>query len=192
MERMTNTERAILLGLIPLLGATTTLFAGLAAAAISLTVVLIVFLVDRGLRAAGVAGALSGVRWALAAAAALSSSWLLSRVAPWLLPLPSGAGLALALVGATPIVFAPIAEGASLRSSTADIARYVGILLAISVVREYLGNGSIGGLLVPPHFVIPMGLFNGPIGAFALPATLVLAVRIASHLQKPAAEGEPA
>lgn len=53
---------------------------------------------------------------------------------------------------------------------------YLLVLLSISGIREFLGNGTLWGLRVAPDFYISCRVFNSPPGAFMVFAALLFAV----------------
>jgi len=171
-------ERVILLGFFPLVAATTSGWLALGAGIVILTIL----------------GAVQGIvlvtqklepsfRWALLLVISFSLSWLLSQVLPFILPVSQGSAMILLISGITPLVFRPGTKEFNVKSGLTDGLVFFGLLIFLGVVREYLGRGSMFGLLVPPYYVTPMGLFNQPIGGFTLLGTLVLFSRIAQYLQ---------
>lgn len=184
MENTTRTERAVMLGLVALLGATQDLATSIAAVVISVIAIALVW------ACAVPAGRFSpGVRYAITIAVSFSASWVMGSITPFIAPIREQSVLFLQLIGVTPIVFLP----ASIETRVVDWARtaaiYLALLPAFGLVREFFGRGTVLGYLATPGFTTPAGLFASPIGAFLLCGAVVLGWRIIMHRVRRASDG---
>ena len=173
MENTTRTERAVMLGLVALLGATQDLATSIAAVAISVIVIALVW-------ACSVLAAklTPGARYTITVAVSFGASWFLGAVAPFFAPVREQSVLFLQLIGVTPIVFTPASVETPLSEWSGTSAIYLVLLPVFGLVREFFGRGTVLGYLATPGFATPAGVFASPVGAFLLCGAVVFGWRI--------------
>lgn len=177
MDSVLRTERVALLGLLTLLGATTTLPTAVAAMVVSLAAAVAATALGRLTRV--IPEIPEVVRWSLLIAVGFGVSWLLTELAPQVLPVRTGAIPYLRLAGIAPIVFLGEARETTVRDQLMSWFVYIAMLAKMGFFRELFGNGTIWGYLVTTGFIIPADFFVAPIGAFLLLGAAVLATRMA-------------
>ncbi len=177
MDGVLRTEKVVLLGLLTLLGATTTLPTAVAAMVISLGAALVAAVVGRLMRF--IPEIPEAVRWSLLISVGFGVSWLLAELAPQVLPVRTGAMPYLRLAGIAPIVFLGEARETTMREQLLSWFVYIALLAKMGFFRELFGNGTIWGNLISTGFVIPADFLAAPIGAFLLLGTAVLTTRLA-------------
>ncbi len=196
MDGKYKVEKVVLLGLIPLLGATATVPNAVAAVGVSLGAGLVVAI------GAHIMGRMKNVPamtwWMVLITLGFGASWMLTGAAITFLPLRSSAVIFLRLVGVSPIIFVGWQRNDDEQSETADsMSRnealhlwglYLVTLLKLGVIREILGIGTFWGNLITPAFTTPADFFAGPIGAFLLLGASVLGIRFVARW-KPSLEG---
>ena len=176
MKHIPLTERAVMLGLVALLGATHDVAASIAAVAISVVVIALVWVCS------ALAGTLSpGVRYTITIAVSFGASWVMGSIAPFIAPLREQSVFFLQLIGVTPIVFMPASAETSLADWVPTAAIYLVLLPVFGLVREFFGRGTVLGYLATPGFTTPAGLFASPVGAFLLCGVVVLGWRLITH-----------
>ena len=176
MDGTIRTERVVLLGLVTLLGTTTTFTAALAGLVVSAVA---------GLMVCGVAYLLrpservtEAVRWSVLVAVGFGVSWILGTLAPYVVPIPEAVLVYLRIAGIAPIVYFALARDITPREALFSWAEFGLLLLAAGAVREVFGRGTLLGNLVARDFTIPADFFAAPVGAFLVPAFVVLGVRL--------------
>ncbi|TVQ38437.1 MAG: hypothetical protein EA384_09475 [Spirochaetaceae bacterium] len=174
-EELTSLEQVLLLGFIPILGATSSLGAALAAAVIGVLSAVLVWLAAR-LIPASVGNT---TRWGTLVALGIGLSYGLSLSAAYLVPLPAAALVYLYLAGATPLVYFGAGSACTVRQCSLLLLRYVAVVLAFGVVREALGNGTLLGVDLWQPGVIPAGILASGTGALLLFA----GVAFVSHMR---------
>lgn len=179
-----QTEKALLLGFIPLLGATANVYTALAATSIIIFATCLIggwdFVLHRV--QAQKMGYSGSVRWMLVIVLAGALSWFLGTLAPFAIPLANDDILLLQLSGLTPIVFLSVSTAQPRRTVVGLQARFIFLMLAMAVIREILGQGKFAGLLVT-GYVTPAAVFESPVGAFLLLGAVSLLARWLHHLQ---------
>lgn len=180
MDGVLRVERVSLLGLVTLLGATTTLPTAVAALGVS------------AVAAAGILLAVAvtaripdlppGARWVVLVAAGFGVSWVAADLAPVLLPVRSSAMVYLRLAGVAPILFLPAVTGTTVRAVAADWAYFAVFVVKLGVIREVFGVGTIWGYLVLNRFTIPADFMAAPVGAFLLIGAGILGTRLVAHM----------
>ena len=173
-----QTEKALLLGFIPLLGATANVYTALAATSIVMLATCFIGGWDFMLRRvqAQRIGYSGSVRWMLVIVLAGVLSWFLGTIAPFAIPLATDDILLLQLSGVTPIVFLSVSAAHSRREVVQLQARFLFLMLVLAVIREILGQGTIAGFLVTGYGT-PAAVFQGPVGAFLLLGAVALFAR---------------
>ena len=181
MDDKNKVEQVVLLGLVTVLGATVTLYAALAALVVSAAAAIVVCAVGPFLKSSETMT--PPVRWTVLLAVGFSVSWILGSLAPWLLPIPERAHLFIRISGLMPVVFhaeaSRAAETPDWKSDALLSWIIFGVLLVLTgLVREFFGRGTIAGYLVFTGWTIPADFFSSPVGAFLVPATVILLARI--------------
>lgn len=176
MDGVLRLERGVLLGFVTVLGATVSAFSALAGLVISLTAGLAVCAMTALLPSEGVVPL--GIRWSIVAVTGFVVSWILGSVAAWVVPLPQEVIIYLRLSGVAPIVFYAVAKDVDNREALLTWIEFAAVLVVTGVVRELLGKGTVFGYLPGGSWVIPADFFATPVGAFLVPAALILAARI--------------
>ena len=184
IEPQNQTEKALLLGFIPLLGATTDMYTALAATGIVMLATCLIGGGDFVLRRvqAQRMGYSGSVRWMLVIVLAGALSWFLGTLAPFAIPLAHNDILLLQLSGLTPIVFLSVSATQPRRDVLRLQARFIFLMLVLAVIREILGQGKIAGFLVT-GYVTPAAVFESPVGAFLLLGAVSLLARWLHNLQ---------
>lgn len=196
MDGLYKVEKVTLLGLVTILGATTTVPNAVAAIGVSLGAGLVVAL------GALIMGRMKNVPamtwWMVLITLGFGTSWVLTGAAITFLPLRSSAVMFLRLAGVSPIIFIGWHRAQEDGQEPVDqISRseafslwgmYLITLLKFGVIREILGSGTFWGNLITPTFTTPADFFAGPIGAFLLLGAGALGVRLVARW-KPSLEG---
>ncbi len=184
MEARNGLERSVLLGLIPLLGLTSGLFAAVAGIFSVAACSLVLWIVDRAVRrrAAVEQGYAGGVRWTLLGVMGFALSWWMGMLTPFLLPLAEREVTILMLAGLTPLVFHAAVTAGRGKASPLPYIHFVVLMLIMGIVREVLGRGTLAGFVVF-GYVTPSAMFQGPFGAFLILGVVVLLVRVRSLRQ---------
>lgn len=161
-ERLTRNEQVLLLGFLPLLGATTH-----AGAALIGTVIVVLGLWVLRRVATRIGGRFeSASAWAVYAALGYGLAYLVTAVMTFVLPVPESTRIYLHLSGLTPLVFIGVSPDRSRRERIAICLRFAGLMALFGVVRESLGHGTLFGMPLWPSRAIPFGLLATSAGAF--------------------------
>lgn len=187
-DQLTRLEQVLLLGFIPILGATTTFGIALAGVVIGIVVSLAVW--GASLLIPHAAG--ENTRWILLPALAFGLTYGLASVARFVTPLPSGGPLYLYLIAATPLVYA----GAGTLYRPAEfrgvLARFALIMLLFGLVRETLGQGTLLRYYVWAAGTTPAGILATASGGLLLFASVALSASVLrSALQRSKNRTEP-
>lgn len=189
MDGTIRTERVVLLGLITLLGTTNTFASALAGLVVSAVAALMVCGVAYLLRPSD--RVTVPVRWSVLAAVGFGVSWILGTLTPYVAPVPEATVNYLRIAGISPIVYYAVARDVAPREALFSWAEFGGLLLAAGAVREVFGRGTLLGILVAPDFTIPADFFAAPMGAFLVPAFVVLGVRLVHrYMARPTGAGD--
>lgn len=180
MDGVLRTEKAVLLGLVTLLGTTTTLAGALAGLFISAAAAILVCGLNAVLPESE--NVPEWVRWSVMAVLGFSTSWLLTGLSAFLLPLTASQLIYLRIAGVSPLIFYAAARDVSPRSALFVWVDFAVVLLAAGAFRELLGRGTLWGNIPPWGYSIPADFMASPFGAFLVPATIVLAARILDQL----------
>ena len=169
-------EKAIILGIIPLIGLTTGAYTALAGM-INFTVLFFaVFFLSWVLKTIH-----QYLYWLILTAAAYAVGLFMTELIYYVLPVKEGARYFLQLAGLMPIIFYPAVnteEGHSLKKSLGVHIYFLAVLLVMGVVRELLGNGTLFNYGITSSFTIFAGVFSKPAGAIFLLGLMVLGARI--------------
>lgn len=163
-ERLTRNEQVLLLGFLPLLGATSQLGAALIAAVV-IAVAAVVVRVAAGL----IAGRLTqNAEWAIYAALGYGSAYAVTTLMVYVVPVSPEFILYLHLSGLTPLIFSGVSNTRTNRDLTALLLHCGGLALAFGLLRESLGSGALFGMPLWPAGTIPFGLLESHTGALIL------------------------
>ncbi len=190
MENKTHCERAVMLGLLTLLGATGTLYTAVAAAVTATAAMVAVGLADRILGGRSeMRTAWSGAaRWGVLVTLSFAVTWTCAAVAPFTVPITDAAVTVLQLTGLTPIAFVALARPAAGREAASIGGTFLVLMLATGAVRELFGYGTLAGTLGPAGFTTPSALFRTPVGAFLIAGAIILAARYGAQRRAARAE----
>ncbi|TVR32715.1 MAG: hypothetical protein EA404_06895 [Spirochaetaceae bacterium] len=178
-EELTRLEQVLLLGIIPILGATAAVGAALTAALVGVVSSLVVWLASR-LIPAQVGHT---TRWGTLVALGLGLSYALSNIAGYVVPIPSAALVYLYLVGATPLVYVGAGTLYSTRDYLLVLLRYAVVVIGFAVIREPLGQGSVLGIDVWQPGLVPVGILASGTGALLLFASVAFVNHLVSDLK---------
>ncbi len=178
-EELTRLEQVLLLGFIPILGATAAVGAALTAALVGVVSSIVVWLASR------VIPAKVGhtTRWGTLVALGLGLSYALSIIAGYVVPIPSAALVYLYLVGATPLVYVGAGTLYSTRDYVLVLLRYAVVVIGFAVIREPLGRGTVLGFDVWEPGLVPVGILASGTGALLLFASVAFVNHLVSDLK---------
>lgn len=168
-QTMNRTEKVLLLGFLPLLGATGELGTAVAAAIIGFVTAMTVWGVSRLVPEHH--GEIA--HWSVLLAVGFSLAYLFSVVAGYVVPIPRSSSLYLYLIGATPLVYIGAAGRTAeteqpVRYRTQLLLHYAILAPVFGIVRELLGRGTLLGTVIFPHGMIPVGILSTGTGALLL------------------------
>ncbi len=163
-DRLTPNEQVLLLGFLPLLGATTQLGAALTASLVVVACMLALHALHGRLGDRLDPGPL----WALHAAVSYGIAHGLVALMGFVVPFSETAALYLRLSGWTPLAFCGACGGRSPRQLRELGLRFVGWALLFGLVRETLGSGTLLGRALWTPGTAPVGLFATSAGALVL------------------------
>ena len=172
-SNMNATERTVLLGLIPLLGASGQLSVGLAA----LVACVLIGLSARLLNRATVARISDAMRWPLLFAVGLAVAFVVFALAGFVLPVSERILPYVLISGVSPICYYGCAQQVSAKELGAVLGRFAALMLAFGVIREPLGRGTIAGFEVLGGGDVPMSLLSSAPGAFLLTGAVLVLFR---------------
>lgn len=170
-SELTPVEQTLLLGFLPLLGATAHLGVALVAAVVGVITTLCVLLASR------VATERFGksARWTVLVATAIGVSHFLTAAAVFLVPLPPGAHLYLYLIGVTPLIYIGVQTPEVASPVAPMLARFFVLAVSLGTVREVLGRAALLGWKLPIlDGQPPVGILATPAGALLIFATMAL------------------
>lgn len=169
-DKLTRTEQALLLGFLPLLGASTHAGAAFVAVLILHVAGLLVGVAARCMPARFDLS----TRWAIFAALGFSAALLLTAASGFLLPVPGRLEPWLLMTGLTPLVFCGATERMTPSTRRGHFLRVSGYLMLFAVIREPLGSGTLFGQALWPDGIIPIGILGSSAGAYILLAAVAL------------------
>ncbi len=186
MDDKNKVEQVVLMGLVTVLGATVTVYTAVAALVVSAAAAIVVCGIGPFLRQTDTMT--PAIRWSILIAVGFAVSWILGSIAPWILPIPERAQLFLRISGLMPIIFHADAARVSGTTDwkTESLRSWIifgMVVLATGLLREVLGRGTIAGFLLFSGWAIPADFFSSPVGAFIVPATVILLARVYTSLQ---------
>ena len=179
MDEALRTEKALLLGLVPILGATMTLPAAvavLAAAAASALGVQAAAVLCRAVKLEG-----ECCFWGILVSLGFLVSWVLSPLTVMLLPVAPQHVIYVSLAGVSPIVYYAQAEGSRGGETVRIWIIFAVLMLVLGSVRELAGMGSLFGYPLDGSMPIAASFLALPFGAFLLPALIILCARLAAR-----------
>jgi hypothetical protein len=182
----TRTEQVLLLGFLPLLGATTQLSTAIMAAILVMLVTLILGLVSRRIPATRD----DSLAWPLYAALGLAIAYVLTTAARYWMPLPDAVVPYLYVSGLTPLVFTGNIQGPLREHRTQLIFRFVLLMLGFGLLRESLGSGTLLGKTVWQDAAIPVGLLAQASGGLLVVAATAMIDSVVQTKKRPAKEGQ--
>ena len=182
--RMNPTERTILLGLLPLLGASGQLSVGVSA----LLTCVVIGVVTRLLNKATVNTLSEAMRWPLLFAVGLAIAFVVYALAGFVLPVSDRILPYVLISGVSPICYYGCAQQVSTKEFGAVLGRFAALILAFGVIREPLGRGTLAGFEVFGGGDVPMSLMSIAPGAFVLTGAVLVLFRALQ--MKAAAESE--
>ena len=190
MDGVLRTEKAVLLGLIALLGTTGTLPGAVTGTAVAALAGLGVWLVGSLVKEDDKTS--RWIRWIVLGTTGFAIAWLAAGLADLIMPLTAQQLLHIRLIGVLPIVYYSCAKNIQVRPLVFTWLDFAAVMLITGFVRELAGKGTVWSNLPPWGWAIPADFMAAPFGAFLVPAVLILAVRIvhsvrASGVQKEAA-----
>ena len=177
-EKCSRTEQLLLLGFLPLLGATTHLSTALA----GIVIVVVAYNLVRALASRLPARNDDSIAWILFAAVAFAVAITITHIARYGGAIPDRAVHYLYLSGFTPLVFAGIAKG-NHRADWHTLIRFSLLMLGFGIAREALGSGTLLGNILWSHAAIPIGILSIESGALLLFATVAMIDAIARTQQ---------
>lgn len=167
-EKWNPVEQVLLLGFIPVLGASSHVGAALVAIVIGVCTALVIRAV--AMRIPARMG--ESTRWTVLFAVGLALPYGLVLLAEFAVPLPAAVRVPLALVGAAPLVYAGVAGPGRPPRTQGLLWRYVVIMLGLGIAREGLGHGTLLGQPLMVDGAVPFGILATPAGALLLAAAL--------------------
>lgn len=170
---MNATERAVLLGFVPLLGASGQLSVGLAA----LVTCSIVAVLTRLLNRATAPSIGDAMRWPLLFAVGLAVAFVVFSLAGYVLPVSERILPYVLISGISPICYYGCATRVSGRELGVVLARFGVLILVFGVIREPLGRGTLAGFEVLGGGDVPMSLMSTSPGAFVLTGAVLVLFR---------------
>ena len=174
MDNMLLPEKAVLLGLIPLLGATADSYTASGALFTAAAVSLLVYALNLAAKKTTIP---YSAKWALLAAAGFSAGWVLSGLIPFVLPVPDSSVFYFRLIGVSPVVYFAAGDNVSFSDAVQVNLIFLALLPVTGLIREILGNGTVFGYLVSSDFTIYSGIFAEPAGAFFIIGLYVVSAR---------------
>jgi hypothetical protein len=177
-EKCSRTEQVLLLGFLPLLGATTHLTTALA----GIVIVVVAHNLVRALASRLPAKDDDAIAWILFAAVGFATAIAITHLARYWVAIPDRAIPYLYLSGFTPLVFAGIAKG-NHRADWRTLIRFGMLMLGFGIAREALGSGTLLGNILWSHAAIPIGILSLESGALLLFATAAIIDAIARTQQ---------
>ncbi len=167
---LTRMEQSLLLGLLPLLGATAQVGTAVAAVLILLAARLLVRAADRL-----TAGRFDPpARWALFAALAFAAAYAITVAAGFVMPVPGTATPWLLATGLTPLVFCALPSQSPSTARAGHLQRVCVLILILGLIREPLGSGTLFGEALWRGGSIPFGLLGSSAGAYLLLGAVAL------------------
>ena len=173
-DELTRLEQVLLLGFVPILGATTTFGIALAGTVIGILVALVVYAASRLIpQATG-----QNTRWILLPALAFGLTYGLASVTRFVTPLPIDGPFYLYLTAATPLVYV----GAGTMYKPAEfrgvLARFALVMLLFGLVRETLGQGTLLRYYVWEAGTTPAGILATASGGLLVFASVALSAAV--------------
>ena len=179
-EKCSRTEQVLLLGFLPLLGATTHLATALA----GIAVVVLAYYLVRALATRLPAKDDDSIAWILFAAVAFAVAITITHIARYWGAIPDRAVPYLYLSGFTPLVFSGLGKGSN-RTDLHTLLRFSLLMLGFGIAREALGSGTLLGNILWSHAAIPIGILSLESGALLLFATVAMIDAVARNQSKP-------
>ena len=169
-DKLTHLERSLLLGFLPLLGAT-------AHAGAAVTAILILAIATLLVRAAArVTGSRfdAHTRWAIFAALAFAVAYAITTLAGFVLTVPADVTPWLLATGLTPLIFCGVSGRMPATVATGHLQRVCVLMLIFAFIREPLGSGTLFGEALWTDGIIPFGLLGSSAGAFIMLGAVAL------------------
>ena len=182
-SELTPVEQTLLLGFLPLLGATANLGTALVAALVGVITTLCVLLASR------IATERFGetARWTVLVATGIGVSYFLTTAAGFFVPISSGATLYLYLIGLTPLVYIGVRRPAVPSIIVPTLVRFFILAVSIGTIREVFGSAALLGMRLPMFDgQAPIGILSSPAGALLVFASVAfLSGLVRSRVTKP-------
>ncbi len=169
-DKLTRLEQSILLGVLPLLGAT-------AHAGAAITAILILPIATLLVRAAArVTGNRfdAPTRWAFFAALAFAVAYAITVLAGFVMTIPADFIPWLLATGLTPLIFCGVSGRMPAPVGTGHLQRVCVLMLIFAFIREPLGSGTLFGQALWTGGIIPFGLLGSSAGAYIMLGTVAL------------------
>jgi len=169
-DKLTRMEQSLLLGCLPLLGATA--HAGAAVTAILILAVATLFVRVAARTTANRFDA--PARCAIVAAVAFAIAYAITVLAGFMMAVPANATPWLLATGLTPLVFCHVSDHMPAPVCRGHLQRVCVLTLIFGLIREPLGSGTLFGDVLWQGGIIPFGLLGSSAGAFFLLGAVAL------------------